>query len=204
MLLAQHHVLVLAQDGHDVVRVVLGANGEQDAALRQVQQGLLEVDELDSGSRRPELNAVGAHFADDPAPQGAVQVDHDTLSRQALEWLHVAHRIARELSERTVGVSHASHVEELAALSPLVPRPTEHLTQRQQEGVGLRAEVFRQIAVYVLGPPREAIATPVVENTVRTRACERELMHNDQRSRAGVQLPDEPRDRAANLGSALG
>ena len=163
MLLAQHHVLVLAQDGHDVVRVVLRANGEQDAALRQV----------DSGSRRPELNAVGAHFTDDPAPQGAVQVDHDTLSRQALEWLHVAHRIARELAERTVGVSHASHVEELAALSPLVPRPAEHLTQRQQEGVGLRAEVFRQIAIHVLGPPREAIATPVVENTVRTRACER-------------------------------
>jgi len=68
----------------------------------------------------------------------------------------------------------------------------------------LRAEVFRQIAVHVLGPPREAIATPVVENTVRTRACERELMHNDQRSRAGVQLPDEPRDRAPDLVSTPG
>ena len=123
VLLAQHHVLVVTQDRHDVVGVVLGADREQDAALRQVQQRLLEIDVLDPRRRRPQLDAFRAQLADDAAPERAVQVDHHALAGEPLQRLDVAHRRPRQLAQSRVGVPHAGHVVELAALPRLHPRP---------------------------------------------------------------------------------
>ena len=107
--------------------------------------------------------------------------------------------MVRQLPQRGVPVPHAGHVMELAALGPLGRGPAQHLAQGQQERMGLRADVLRQVPVHIFGPPREAVGTPVVQDAVRTPAGEGELVHNDQRIGVGVQLSDERCDRAPDF-----
>src|SRR5262245_28735224 len=192
-------MLVLAQDGNHVVRIVLRADGEQNAALGEVQERFLEVDVLDARRCRAELDTLWANLADDTYPPRAVQVDHDAFASQALEGLHVAHRIARELPERHIAVPHASHVVELAVLLLGAARAGQHLAQRHEKGMSMRAQVFCQIAVNVLDPPEEAFTAPVVENAVWARACECEFVHDDERGGPGAELANEPRDAGAYL-----
>jgi hypothetical protein len=63
----------------DVGRVVLAGNGEQDAAIVQRQQSLLERLVGAPGIDGVELDAVDTILAGNAAPEGIVKVENDAL-----------------------------------------------------------------------------------------------------------------------------
>ena len=65
-----------------VLRIVLGAHGEQDAAVFQLAQILLQVEKAFAVAGAADADPVEAVLADDASPQRVVEIADDDLARQ--------------------------------------------------------------------------------------------------------------------------
>src|SRR5438132_9821674 len=80
-------------------RVVLAADGEQDAAMPEIEHGALERLECSSRIFRTEPDAGQAVFTDHAAPERVVQIDDERFGHTAREWIDEAKPFASEIEE---------------------------------------------------------------------------------------------------------
>ena len=81
---AQHHVRMLVDDEKRIGLVVLAVDGEQDAAVIELEQLPLEIAIAIAGIRMTQRNAANAILADDATPQRIVEIEHDALLGDSL------------------------------------------------------------------------------------------------------------------------
>src|SRR3954447_26613074 len=77
--LLQHHAAMIGEYLIDIGGGVLAGERQQDAAVVQGAQKLLESAESATRIDRVELDAVDAVLANDAAPQRVIEVNHEAL-----------------------------------------------------------------------------------------------------------------------------
>ena len=198
-----------AERGERHLAVVLRADRQQDAAPDQLLQRHLEVLEGLAGGAAAEHDPVDPVVADDAAPEGVVEVEHDRPAREAEPGGEDGGGVARHQRQALGGEGHLRHVP-AAVVEPV---PGAHAAGEEREvdeahvlGDGLSREVA--VDAGDDAPPGAVEAERVVAE--RVGAGDREAHLQDgggavaaARRRTAGQTPDQRATSAATSASGV-
>src|ERR1700735_2431619 len=90
-----------------VVGIVFAAYGQDDAAAMQVQYCAVNFQVRVSRVLSSQLDSIEAVFADDPAPNRIVEIDHERLTYPAAQWKEEAKVLACQVDKGICAKRHA-------------------------------------------------------------------------------------------------
>ena len=139
----QNHAGMTCEYVPHVVLLVLAHDDEQQTAILQPLQVLLEQLEAPARTVRAELEPFQAHLADDAAPERVVAVERDDLRRTSARRPDASNQRDRQLLMQPRGVAAAREHLELAAAGALDPDTFDHVREVEQLDPGHRGQTAR-------------------------------------------------------------